>query len=295
MGEIHGIGALQQNRVVVDSSGLGWHDGYTSYTVEAPWRATLGATPHLCLAYCSDRAADVRRDVEGEHGERTRLRPRHFGSVPAGRRAAFDLDGNPDIQHVYVRQQILDELMVDVCGADPATVEVVPELGFSDPLLEQLVLGLLALVHHDRDLPADGLYADHLLRLIGLRVLRTQSTIAGRVATASSATDVTPVRLLAARDHIEAMLHEPLTLASIAHAVGLRPHVLAAAFRQQFGVPLHQYVIARRVERAKTLLRDADLPIAAIAIETGFASQSHLTTAFKRAVGVTPAAYRRSI
>lgn len=291
--EIHGIGALQQNRVVVDSSGLGWHDGYTSYTVEAPWSATLHAMPHLCLAYCTQRAAEVRRNVEGERGERATLRPRHFGSVPAGRTAAFDLDGNPDIQHVYVRQRILDELAVDVFGVDPGTVEIVPELGFGDPLLEQLVLELLALVHHDRDLPTDGLYADHLVRMIGLRVLRTQSTVASRAVGQPTASDATVARLLAARDLIEATLHEPLTLSTIAHAVGVRPHVLATAFRQRFGVPLHQYVIARRVERAKTLLREADLPIAAIAVEAGFASQSHLTTVFRRSVGVTPAAYRR--
>ena len=47
--------------------------------------------------------ATVRRDVEGERIERTVLRPRHFGSVPAGRTARFDLEGRPDIQHVYLR------------------------------------------------------------------------------------------------------------------------------------------------------------------------------------------------
>jgi AraC family transcriptional regulator len=59
-------------------------------------------------------------------------------------------------------------------------------------------------------------------------------------------------------------------------------------------LPLHQYVLGRRIERAASLLRFSDTPIAAIAIECGFADQSHLTTAFRRRTGVTPAVYRGS-
>jgi AraC family transcriptional regulator len=191
---------------------------------------------------------------------------------------------------------MLDDLAVEVFDVDPAAVEIVPDLGFADPLLEQLVVGLLQLVRQDAALPNDGLYADHLLRMIGVQVLRTQSNLAhAHVANTVTGdrSDATGVRLDAVREHIERSLHEPLSLASIAAAVGVRPHVLAPAFRQRFGTPLHQYVIARRVERAKVLLRDANVPIATIAIDCGFASQSHLTTAFRRVVGTTPAAYRR--
>jgi AraC family transcriptional regulator len=52
-------------------------------------------------------------------------------------------------------------------------------------------------------------------------------------------------------------------------------------------------VLRRRIERAKQLLRDTELPVLQVALRTGFASQSHLSTAFKRATGSTPGAYRR--
>jgi hypothetical protein len=215
--EIHGIGSLQANRVLVDSRGLGWHDGFTSYTVEAPWSATLGAVPHLCLAYCSNHEATVRRYVEGERSERAVLRPRHFGSVPAGRTARFDLEGRPDIQHVYLRQTMLDDLIVDVFGRDPRSVEVVPALGFNDPLLEQLVVSLLDVVRDDARVAADGLYADHVLRLIGLRVLRRQSSLAGRPdVDVEPASDATRTRVSAARDFIESSLAGELSLATSA-------------------------------------------------------------------------------
>jgi AraC family transcriptional regulator len=59
-------------------------------------------------------------------------------------------------------------------------------------------------------------------------------------------------------------------------------------------MPPYRYVILRRIDRAKKLLRHTDLPISRIAYDTGFASQSHLASTFKRVVGETPGAYRRS-
>ena len=53
-------------------------------------------------------------------------------------------------------------------------------------------------------------------------------------------------------------------------------------------------MLERRVERAKRLLRGEQISVAEIALQTGFASQSHLATAFKRAVGVTPGEYQRA-
>jgi AraC family transcriptional regulator len=96
-----------------------------------------------------------------------------------------------------------------------------------------------------------------------------------------------------ARDLIESALGEDLTLERLAGEAGVAAHSFAAAFTRAFGVPPYRYVIQRRVERAKSLLRHTDLPISRIAYDTGFSSQSHLSTTFKRAVGVTPGQYRR--
>jgi AraC family transcriptional regulator len=65
-------------------------------------------------------------------------------------------------------------------------------------------------------------------------------------------------------------------------------------FKQAFEQSPHQYVLSRRVERAKTMLKDGERSIAEIATACGFANQGHLTTAFKRRTGVTPASYRKS-
>jgi len=72
------------------------------------------------------------------------------------------------------------------------------------------------------------------------------------------------------------------------------PDHFSRLFKQAFKQSPYQYVLSRRIERAKVMLRGSDLAIAEIAIACGFANQGHLTTVFKRRTGMTPAAYRRT-
>ena len=68
----------------------------------------------------------------------------------------------------------------------------------------------------------------------------------------------------------------------------LSPYHFARQFKAATGLPPHQYVIARRVERAKHLLQGGGLTLAQVAARAGFSNQSHLSHHFKRLVGVTP-------
>jgi AraC family transcriptional regulator len=87
----------------------------------------------------------------------------------------------------------------------------------------------------------------------------------------------------------------PLTVASLAGAVGVEPARLARAFRRFHGRSIGAAVRRLRVEAACARLRDADVPLTDVAAETGFADQSHLTRVFKRLTGSTPGAYRASL
>lgn len=102
----------------------------------------------------------------------------------------------------------------------------------------------------------------------------------------------------AQRQAIEAFVERELGsnfgLVDLASLTGYCPDHFSRLFRQAFETSPHQYVLARRVERAKTMLRDCDRPISEIAVACGFANQGHLTTAFKRRLGVTPSAYRKA-
>jgi AraC family transcriptional regulator len=92
--------------------------------------------------------------------------------------------------------------------------------------------------------------------------------------------------------YVEDHLGEDVSLTAIARRVGFTADHLARAFKRSFGVSIHQYVLHRRVERAKALLRDRSHSIAEVALACGFATQSHFTSVFKSRTGLTPRAYR---
>jgi AraC family transcriptional regulator len=101
-------------------------------------------------------------------------------------------------------------------------------------------------------------------------------------------------KLGAILDYIEGHLGDSPTLEQMADFVRLSPTYFASQFKRATGLPPHQYVIQRRVERAKQQLQsDRDTSIAEIALELGFSDQSQLSNHFKRLVGVTPRNFRR--
>lgn len=101
-------------------------------------------------------------------------------------------------------------------------------------------------------------------------------------------------RLRSCLDHIDANLHRDVPLDELAGIAGLSTTHFARAFRKSLGEPPNRYFRRRRIERAKRLLADSDQGIAQIALDCGYAAQSHFTTAFKQQTMTTPAAWRRS-
>jgi AraC-like DNA-binding protein len=91
---------------------------------------------------------------------------------------------------------------------------------------------------------------------------------------------------------IEARYAEPLSLTELAAQAGLTRFRLIRAFKREFGLTPHLYLLDRRVRAAATSLRDG-LPPAEAAALAGFSDQSHLTRAFKARLGVTPGVFRR--
>jgi AraC-like DNA-binding protein len=95
------------------------------------------------------------------------------------------------------------------------------------------------------------------------------------------------------RAHIEANLEKQLSVRQLAAIVRLGPSHFQRAFRRSFGVSPHAYVVGRRILRAQEIMLQSDTPLSQIALDVGFSDQAHLTTRFRRAVGVTPATWRR--
>lgn len=99
-------------------------------------------------------------------------------------------------------------------------------------------------------------------------------------------------RLLRAKDRIDAASSEDWPVSRLASVSGISEAHFARSFRQAFGVPPHRYLLTRRIERAKALLRDTDLPVIEIAFQTGWNSLGTFGRIFRDITGESPTEFR---
>lgn len=99
-------------------------------------------------------------------------------------------------------------------------------------------------------------------------------------------------RLRQVIDYIDACLEQDLRLAELAAVAGYSVSHFKPMFRRAVGMPVHRFVLERRVQRAHALLVESSLSITTIALETGFAHASHMARCMRRLLGVTPAQVR---
>jgi AraC family transcriptional regulator len=177
---------------------------------------------------------------------------------------------------------------------DPDRAVLEPRHQFRDPQIEHIAWALDA---DRRATHRNGtLYTESLGLALAIHVLRQYTARCGLQPAASSADG----RGLSSLQHrrviafIEEHLDEDLSIARLAGVAAISASHFKTLFRRTAGVPVHEYVIQRRVERAKTLLTRGDLPASQVALAAGFTHQSHMARAMRRLLGVTPRAIASS-
>jgi AraC family transcriptional regulator len=133
----------------------------------------------------------------------------------------------------------------------------------------------------------DPLTCEHLVLALKARATAMLSLKPGRAEAW-----MTPQRLRRIDELIEAKLDARLTVQDLAEALGLSTGFFARAFKRATGQAPHDYVIDRRIARARLLLRDRHLGLAAIALAAGFASHAHMTATFRTRLGIPPQSLR---
>ncbi len=138
-------------------------------------------------------------------------------------------------------------------------------------------------------------YAHSLATGLAVQVLKHCSTLKDVHVGGGMA----PYRLRKAVSLIEQHLFDEtegrIALRTVARHVGMSYFHFSRAFKHAMGMTPTNYIIERRLERAKKLMQETDLPIADIALRSGFSSQSHFTTSFRRFVGITPRSFRHAM
>ncbi|HTZ37597.1 MAG TPA: AraC family transcriptional regulator [Stellaceae bacterium] len=254
-------------------------------------REVKAETPaHSHLVAIVLRNEDVRLALSG--------RTVHDGAAVAGMlqvtepsvAASCVFRGPYDVLHLHVPNRLIAEFSRDIGGAEPGGLPSAARLT-QDPVAERLGRALLAA--EEAGNPFGRLYADCISTAIVARLLG--SSCRPPTGPRPKVAELARWRLRRVIEYVEANLGEPVSLADLASAAGLTRMHFAAQFRAATGLPPHEYLLRRRVERAQEMLAENKTSLVEIALTVGFQTQSHFTSVFKRFVGQPPRAWRQSL
>ena len=255
------------------------HRRWSCREAELTWTAPL----HLIVLTQKDRTSQTRVSCSGEFVHDGCDRPGALSFVPAGVERS-GLYRNADL--VYTALWI-----------DPGSACLEERGCRTLPILinraDAVVATLLSSLQDEITLGSvpDASYIEHIAavalhRIFALDGARPRGNGRGKLSEAT---------LRRVRDYIEAQLSQDITLGDLASIAGMAGDSFARRFKATTGLTPYAFVIERRMRRAEARLTEPEMTIAAIAIASGFSSQSHFTTTFKRQRGMTPQTYRQQL
>lgn len=217
---------------------------------------------------------------------RTSARPSTIMTTPAGPLPQLRFPTPVELIHCALERGFVSEVSREL---DRPPREACFRAALQDKAIQRILALLLDELESHQ--PFGRLYVDSLAHALATRFLLLDTPI-DRPSTRSPA--LLPRVLRRVREKIEANLEADLSLESLAEESGYsRAHFLRM-FRAATGLTPHQYVMELRLARAQERLRQAGSSIVEVAVSCGFASQSHMTSVFRRRLELTPGAFRRN-
>jgi len=241
---------------------------------------------HACLFNFAGESHDHELTIDGQRVSHGKTNGSRINFCPAGQKYV-GWGVRYRIEYLFTFMDPAT-LLASVGDALPAATTLRPAVGFNDSALWHLAHALRAECEHDG--VTGPLYAETLGLALSMRLLQYQSGLGQ--APARGRGGLAPWRLRRIIDYLGDNIAGSVALSDLAAIAELSPSHMARAFRTETGESPHRYHLRLRIERAKAMLSDSNLPLAEIALACGFPGQSHFTTMFRRATGITPGRFR---
>ena len=249
-----------------------------------------GLTHHLITFFLTDNHRQVTHlDSHGEYDGQ--MNKGEFYLCPAAASGFTSWTAADETLHLFIKPDLLRSVAIETECLNPEKIELLPVLKTYDSQIEQL--SKLLFQETQNNSFGGKLYLESLSQVLVIHLLRNYSVFEPVFREYNSG--LSPYKLRKTIDYIHADLDRDLSLEVMAKQIGMSRSYFADRFKQAMGVAPHQYVIQQRIERAKRLLKERSLTISEIALECGFASQSHLNKMFRKYVGTTPRNYREHL
>jgi AraC family transcriptional regulator len=286
----HTHGVLQRFHAdfAATSEGLGWSSAFASLQREKPFEGRFEPISDCLMVLHRGGPVDVTFRMEG----RTIPRQIPKGGIfflPADHQCDVALHADLDTLHIYLRAELFADCRGDARGR---ATGLQPLFGQADPVLAHLGEAIGEVLKDGET--TSSLFVDPLVKAIANRFIALNGRAKPAVV-ARRNSQLTARQLRHLRDFVEFELHRELRLNQMAGVCGLSTDYFVRLFKQTLGLPPYQYVIERRVARAKALLAEDRQSLAEIAVACGFSHQEHLSRMFRRCTGVTPGQYRRGL
>ena len=190
---------------------------------------------------------------------------------------------------LYLKKELVEAVNKNIFGRLQMNLAI--RLGATDPLLEQLALAILEALQHPT-LATTPAFVDTLAWTFATQLLKAHSTNTEQNQPVFHCYENFRSNMARVQDFIDRSLGEDLSLEVIASQANMSVCGLKRLFQKHHATSPHQYLLACRISKASRILAETELPISEVALSTGFSSQSHFATAFKKKVGLSPKAYR---
>jgi AraC family transcriptional regulator len=236
---------------------------------------TLVGRPQIDVARCAG-IVSRRFHLAGE-----------FDVIPAGFGVSYESSGSSTYLDVLLERTLVCDA-ARAMGLDPDLRTIQPQLGVRDPRAEHILWAIKAELESDEH--GGRAYVDGLGLALAAYLLRD----GGPPVPLPPSVGLPQRCLRRVTDYIQDNITSDLSLAELAAIAGVSPSHFQLLFKQSLGLPVHRYIIHRRVDRAIALLRIGTLSVSELALEAGFANQSHLARCMRRVAGITPSDVRRA-
>ena len=271
---------------IVTSANLAWRGiRVEQYQLEAMKLPAHYHQHHLLLLYQQKSGPIAVHRQQGSTVQKDLFSFGDLGLYPGGEYGLVTWDGPTDTINIYIDDQYLENMARQ--AMDLTHFKLTDRLRFNDELLNQLGQQLFKAVGQTH--PMGLLYAESLTNALSYHLIEHHATYQHRVAKVRQLPAVVLARIDA---YLEAFADQPITLEALAELANLSVFYFSRLFRKTTGMSPYQYVVHWKIRRAKQLLR-TDTSLSVISDTLGFANAAHFSTVFKRAVGLSPSAYRR--
>ena len=168
-------------------------------------------------------------------------------------------------------------------------IELIPQFAIADPVIQQLAFALKLEIQ--TGCLSGRLYGESLGTALAARLV--QNYAVSKPSSTFTAGGLSQSQLERVINYIKTNLAQDVSILDLATLLNMSESHFSRSFKQSVGISPYQYLMQQRVERAKQLLEQQSIAISTIALDCGFANQTHLTKVFRKMTGMTPKTYRK--